>query len=280
MTVDQHVQAVPLRDAATVVLARDGVDAAGAPAIEVFLQRRVKQMAFAGGMTVFPGGGVDARDADAGIAWNGPEPKWWAEEFDTTPELAQALVCAAARETFEECGVLLASLGSEVDSDACADPVGLSGERAGLVDKTHSFADVLAAHGLTLRADLLRPLAHWITPVNEKRRYDTRFFLAAMPAGQVADDATTEAEVAQWMAATDALAAWEDGQHFLLPPTWAQLTEVARHASVADLLAAPHPIEAIQPSVSVGKGLRGLSFAGSDRYFATMGAQPDGEIVR
>ncbi|HEX5402792.1 MAG TPA: NUDIX hydrolase, partial [Pseudonocardiaceae bacterium] len=94
--------AVP-RHAATVILARDG--AAG---IEVFLLRRVMGMAFAGGMTVFPGGGVDQRDADASVAWTGPPADWWAERFGCEPGLARALVCAAVRETFEESGVLLA----------------------------------------------------------------------------------------------------------------------------------------------------------------------------
>ena len=92
----------PLRDASTVVLVRDGDDG-----IEAFLQRRVKQMAFAGGMTVFPGGGVDERDADADLTWVGPDARWWAQTFSTSPTGAQKLVCAAVRETFEECGVLL-----------------------------------------------------------------------------------------------------------------------------------------------------------------------------
>lgn len=263
----------PLRDAATVVLVRDGGDT-GSGGIEVFLQRRVKQMAFAGGMTVFPGGGVDPRDADADLAWSGPDPVWWAQQFDTTDELGQALVCAAVRETFEECGVLLATR----SDGSFADPTTLRDERRKLVDKTISFAEFLRAHDLTLRADLLRPLAHWITPKNEKRRYDTRFFLAAMPEGQIADDATSEADVARWVGAADALTAWSDGKHFLLPPTWTQLTEVARFDAVDDLLAAPRTIEPIEPDVSAGQqGLRGLSFAGSERYFASLSdhAVPD-----
>ncbi len=266
-----HAETVaPLRDAATVVLARDADGG-----IEVFLQRRVKQMAFAGGMTVFPGGGVDPRDADADLAWTGPDAAWWAQQLGTTEELAQALVCAAVRETFEECGVLLASR----PDGPFADPATLGDERRRLVDKTISFAEFLRAHDLTLRADLLRPLAHWITPKNEKRRYDTRFFLAAMPEGQVADDATSEADVARWAGAADALAAWSDGKHFLLPPTWSQLTEVARFDTVDELLAAERTIEAIEPEVSAGHGLSGLSFSGSDAYMATLADQPIPDIT-
>ncbi|GAB3915097.1 hypothetical protein GCM10029964_127720 [Kibdelosporangium lantanae] len=93
------------KDAATVVLLRD-TDTG----VEAFLLRRVMGMAFAGGMTVFPGGGVDKRDADTAIAWTGPSAAWWAERFSCDVPLARALVCAAVRETFEESGVLLAGL--------------------------------------------------------------------------------------------------------------------------------------------------------------------------
>ncbi|MDL9935631.1 NUDIX domain-containing protein [Gordonia sp. ABSL1-1] len=268
-TPESGAPAAPLRDAATVVLVRDGSDG-----IEVFLQRRVKQMAFAGGMTVFPGGGVDARDAEADLAWSGPGAPWWADAFNTTEETAQALVCAAVRETFEECGVLLAT-GAEGE---VVDPAALSAERAQLVDKSLSLAEFLRARSLTLRADLLAPLAHWITPVNEKRRYDTRFFLAAVPHGQHPDDATTEAEVALWAGARAALTSWRDGKHFLLPPTWAQLTEIARFDCVDDLLAADHRIEPIQPDVTPGAGLARLSFPSSDRYFEALGDQRTPEL--
>lgn len=256
------IEPAPLRDAATVVLVRDADSG-----IEVFLQRRVQQMAFAGGMTVFPGGGVDPRDAEADLSWTGPDASWWADRLGTDADTAQALVCAAVRETFEECGVLLATRtdGGEVDPSAYAV------QRGQLVDKSLSLAAFLAAEGLTLRADLLRPLAHWITPVNEKRRYDTRFFIAALPAGQDADDQTSEAEVARWMGAQEALDAWVDGRHFLLPPTWSEITAVSRFGTVEELLAAEHDITPIQPSVSPGAGLAGLSFPQSDRYFASLG---------
>ena len=86
------------RDAATVVLVRDG-----SSGMEVFLLRRVPEMAFAAGMTVFPGGGVDAAD-DTGLDWSGPEAAWWAERFGADPVAARMLVVAAVRETFEETG--------------------------------------------------------------------------------------------------------------------------------------------------------------------------------
>ncbi len=91
------------RQAATVLLLRDG-----APGLEVYLLRRTKGMPFAGGMTAYPGGGVDPRDGDAEVAWSGPSPARWAAAFGCDERLARELVCAAVRETFEEAGVLLA----------------------------------------------------------------------------------------------------------------------------------------------------------------------------
>lgn len=251
----------PTKDASTVVLVRDS-----AQGIEVFLQRRVKQMAFAGGMTVFPGGGVDPRDGEAHVSWVGPEKDWWATQFNATSEVAQKLVCAAVRETYEECGVLLVETtdGSELDV------AGLAPQRAMLEDRTLSLAEFLATNNLTLRADLLVPLAHWITPKNEKRRYDTRFFLAALPAGQEADDRTTEVEEAYWRSARGALDDWAAGECFLLPPTWSQLRELARYTTVADLLAVQRVIEPIEPVVPSDGNFDGLAFGDSAEYFATL----------
>ncbi|WP_347955964.1 NUDIX hydrolase [Gordonia aichiensis] len=260
--------AVPLRDASTVVLVRDSADG-----IEIFLQRRVKQMAFAGGMTVFPGGGVDDRDRDAEINWAGPDVEWWAEQFATDVESARALVCAAVRETFEECGVLLAGSATAVHPD----PAALTGERARLVDKELSFAQFLADHELVLRTDLLAPLSHWITPKNEVRRYDTRFFLAELPAGQIADGETSEAAATMWQTAEEALTDWDAGNHFLLPPTWSQLRTIAGYATVADLMATDHVIEPIEPSIADPSGLSGLRFADSSSYLASLG---DGRLDR
>ena len=259
MSSSQPTEPAPLRDAATVVLVRDTADGP-----EVFLQRRVQQMAFAGGVTVFPGGGVDPRDAEADIDWTGPGADWWAHAFHTDEQTAQSLVCAAVRETFEECGVLLASR----PDGSFPDPDSFGAERTGLVDKSLSYAQFLRDAGLSLRADLLRPLAHWITPIIEKRRYDTRFFIAALPSGQTADDKTSEAEVAGWATPRAALDLWVADKHVLLPPTWAQLTHLSEFGSVTEILAAEREVAAIEPSVEPGAGLAGLKFDGSERYFA------------
>ena len=238
---DRSDKPVRPKDAATVVLLRDG--AAGP---EVFLQRRVKGMAFAGGMTVFPGGGVDPRDADASVAWSGPGPEWWAQRFGCAPEVARALVCAAVRETFEESGVLLAGPDS---ATVVEDTGGFSAARQALVTREVSLAGFLAEEELVLRADLLRPWANWVTPEPEPRRYDTRFFLAAIPAGQRADAVTTEAAEAYWATPQQALADFREGRCHLLPPTEVTLTEVAEFAALTDALNAERALNKIMPKL-------------------------------
>ncbi|TNC22949.1 NUDIX hydrolase [Amycolatopsis alkalitolerans] len=231
--------AVP-RDAATVILLRDTDEG-----LEVFLQRRVAAMAFAPGVTVFPGGGVDERDADASVRWTGPAASEWADWFGGTEPIARSLVCAAVREMFEESGVLLAGTDVGVIGDAAR----YAGERRALESRELSLAAFLAGAGLTLRADLLRPWAHWITPVQEERRYDARFFVAVLPSGQHADGATTEAASSGWQRPEDALADAEAGRSILMPPTWHTLSELTGFDTTAEVLDAERTVETIIPKL-------------------------------
>ena len=232
MTDDPYVP-LPARPAATVMLVRElRENPAG---IAVFLMRRHAAMEFAAGTVVFPGGGVDDRDRNADIAWAGPPPAWWAQRFGIDNELAEALVCAAARETFEECGVLFA--GPADDPGAIVGDASVYREsRQALADRTLSFADFLRRENLVLRADLLRPWANWVTPENERtRRYDTYFFVGALPEGQRADGDNTESDRAEWATPQAAIAEFEAGRCFLLPPTWTQLDSL-NGRTVADVL--------------------------------------------
>src|SRR5690349_4231728 len=180
--------AVAARPAATVVLLRDApAPGPGGATVQVFLQRRVTAMAFAGGMTVFPGGSVDTGDRLDPALWRGPEPEWWARQFGCPPADAARLVVAAVRETFEECGVLPAGPGAA--GGAAVDP----SAREGLLARRRTLGAVLEAAGLPLGADRLAPWARWVTPEAEPRRYDTAFFVAAVPPAQEADARTTEA---------------------------------------------------------------------------------------
>jgi hypothetical protein len=108
---------------------------------------------------------------------------------------------------------------------------------------------VLAAHDLVLRSDLLGYRAHWITPEFEARRYDTRFFSAAVPAGQRADDQTTEADLADWVRPADLLTAWRAGEALMLPPTVVCVEEIAGAQSAAAFIAEQLPVAPVQPEL-------------------------------
>jgi 8-oxo-dGTP pyrophosphatase MutT (NUDIX family) len=214
-------------------------------------------------MTVFPGGGVDSRDAEANPAWAGPKPSWWADTLGCDIRLAGALVCAAVRETFEESGVLLA--GPEPDT-VVADTTGQQDARESLVQREFSFAQFLADNGLVLRADLLRPWANWVTPAQEVRRYDTRFFVAVLPDGQRADGITSEAEHAYWRRPADAIDDWKAGRCGLLPPTWVTLAELAEYRTVSDVMAAERSIDKLIPKVVRDGDVLRLVVPGSPDY--------------
>ncbi|MCG5434357.1 NUDIX hydrolase [Mycobacterium sp. MYCO198283] len=258
---------LPTRPAATVMLIRS---AAGTRKnIEVFLMRRHAAMEFVAGVMVFPGGGVDDRDRDAGVAWAGPEPAWWAERFGVDVDLAGALVCAAARETFEESGVLFA--GSPDDPDGIVDDASkYAAERAALADRSLSFGEFLRRENLVLRADLLRPWANWVTPKEERtRRYDTYFFVAALLEGQRADGENTETDQAGWVTPEAALDDFAAGRSFLLPPTWTQLDSLAGH-TVAEVLAVERHIVPVEPHLAADAvtGNWEIEFFDSERYNA------------
>lgn len=230
-----EIQPPEPRHASTVVLLRDSTSGAG---VEAYLLRRQKTMAFAAGMYVFPGGSVDPRDEVlAESAWVGPPPQQWARLLTADTRLATALVCAAVRETFEESGVLLAGTSAgDVIADITSDD--WEADRLALLDRSLSFAELLDRRGLVLRADLLRPWAHWITPVVEPRRYDTRFFVAALPDGQRTRDVGGEADRVAWMRPRAALDAYEAGDMGLMPPTAFTLMEMSAFGGVAEVLAA------------------------------------------
>jgi len=211
------------KPAATVLLVRDDPNPPpGRAPLQVFLQRRVAGMAFAGGMTVFPGGGVDASDVPDPARWSGPTPAQWGERLACDATLAGGLVQAAVRETFEECGVLLAGPG----------PVPHH-EREALVAHRRTLGQVLAGAGLVLRSDLLSAWSRWITPEQSPRRYDTAFFVARVPGGQEADAHTTEAVEATWWHPDAALEHWQRGDMQLLAPTFTSLREIAEYPDAA-----------------------------------------------
>ncbi|MEV5570507.1 NUDIX hydrolase [Spirillospora sp. NPDC052269] len=236
------IEPVRPRHAATVVVLRDHAE----HGLQAFMLRRVGSMAFAPGAYVFPGGSVDPRDGEASPAWTGPSPSEWGRAFGADEPLARELVCAAVRETFEETCVLLAGpTGESVVDDTRGDE--WERGRKALLDRSLSFAGFLDERGLVLRSDLLRPWAHWITPAIEPKRYDTRFFVAAMPAGQRARDVSTEADRVAWVRPAEAAARARAGEWPMLPPTIATLDDLSHFETVADVLAAPREISVLEP---------------------------------
>jgi 8-oxo-dGTP pyrophosphatase MutT (NUDIX family) len=222
------------RGAATVVLVRPGPGGG----VEAYMLRRVAGMAF-GGVYAFPGGGVDASDASVDLSWAGPSPTSWGERLGVPADRAQAIVCAAAREVFEEAGILLA--GPPLEPDTMVDDVSApewETARQALVAHTLGFAGFLAAQGLALRSDLLAPWSRWITPEFEARRFDTYFFVAALPEGQRPRDVSGEADHTMWVRPPDALARADAGEITVLPPTRATLAGLASCADVPAVFAA------------------------------------------
>jgi 8-oxo-dGTP pyrophosphatase MutT (NUDIX family) len=256
--------AVP-RDAATVILLRPGEPGA----VEAFLLRRTAELEFAPGACVFPGGSVDARDADSGTGWAGPSPEDFGTLLDVPAGRARSLVCAAIRETFEESGVLLAGLAGDGGA-LVSNSAELAADRHALLTGTATLGDVLGRRGLVLRADLLTPWARWITPEVSPRRYDTWFFAAALPPGQTATAAPEghadpgESESGTWLRPAAALEAAEAGQITLLPPTAVTLRELAGHHDVPGILARRMTIAPRLPRVVVEDGKVRLTMSRPD----------------
>ena len=215
------------RPASTVVLLQsDGT------AVSTYLMRRAPSMAFAAGMFVFPGGRIDDADIEARIPFVG-EPIL-PERFTADADLARGIVVGAVREVFEETGVLLA-----VD-EAGRTPVvddAWDADRDAVNSSSAEFPEVLARRGLAIDPDLLPLWSHWITPEVEERRYDVRFFVAAVPEGQPVRDVSGEADHCVWVNPAQALADYGEGRMAMLPPTVSTLTDLVDLSDLSDLAA-------------------------------------------
>jgi 8-oxo-dGTP pyrophosphatase MutT (NUDIX family) len=255
-------RAVPPRPAATVVLLRQaaGPEPGRLPAdsaplrplaagFEVYLVRRAATMRFAPGMYAFPGGAVDPRDASSDVRWVGPSAAQWAYRLGLPESQARAVVCAAVREVFEESGVLLAGID---ESTVVGDVSTVEWEvaRAAVQSREVGFADTLSARDLLLRGDLLAPWSRWITPEFEPRRYDTFFFVARLPEGQVTRDVGGEADERVWCSPAQV------GDLPKLPPTAVTLAQLAEYAGVDEVMAAATTggaLAAIRPRIEDGR---------------------------
>ncbi|MFT4570424.1 MAG: 8-oxo-dGTP pyrophosphatase MutT (NUDIX family) [Hyphomicrobiaceae bacterium] len=249
---------LPIRDAATVLSLRER-----AGSVEVYMVKRNSRMGFLGGRHVFPGGAVDAADSGAAAAalFHGVDPQQAGAVLAIDDHArARGFLVAAARELYEEAGILLAinEAGAWVDLDADdARASSLCAERPNVAAGDTDFATLLASHGLRLAADRLAHFAHWITPDVEKKRFDTHFFIAPAPAAQSADHDRTESTEGSWMTSAQALARYQAREIELVPPTIATLEWVARFSNVDDAMAAAHAeqVVAILPKIIMGDEL-------------------------
>jgi 8-oxo-dGTP pyrophosphatase MutT (NUDIX family) len=186
-----------------------------------------------GGVYAFPGGGVDPSDRPETVRAD------WADRLGVPGEQAKAVVGAAARELFEEAGVLLAGTPEATVGDVSGG--GWEAERARVQNRELTLTDLLAKHDLMLRDDLLFPWARWITPEFEPKRYDTWFFVALLPEAQTARDVSGEADRTEWIspAAADGLA--------MLPPTRVTLDSLSAYESLEDVVRAAQKRDAASP---------------------------------
>ncbi|SDT75707.1 NUDIX hydrolase [Actinoplanes derwentensis] len=220
---------VPARPAATVVLLQPHGDT-----FQVYVLRRAATMTF-GGLYAFPGGVVDPSDRPATIRTD------WPARLGLPTAEAHAVVGAAARELFEETGVLLASPRSEPDRTVTTtDTDDWESDRAAVASRTLSMTDLLASRDLLLRDDLLLPWSRWITPEFEPRRYDTWFFAALLPEAQSTRDVSGEASTTAWIPPSDTSLP-------MLPPTRRTLAEIATHKTIPEVVAASTHRDAATP---------------------------------
>ena len=218
----------PARPAATVVLLRPGPAESGGP--EVLLTLRPASMAFGGGLHVFPGGRIETADA---------EPRILARA-----RAGDAARVAAARELFEEAGILLAEGPDGRSIEADERLVGaLPRWRAALAGGEIALATILEEHDLTLATDRLVPIGRWQTPRAYPRRFDTRFFAVGLPAGAALDLDPHEVAGHAWLTPGAALAAMAAGTIQLWPPT---STTLQRLEGAADLASVRYDLELVE----------------------------------
>ncbi|MBX3658516.1 MAG: MBL fold metallo-hydrolase [Ramlibacter sp.] len=256
-----HPQREPAatRPAATVLLLRDGAEG-----IEVLMTRRSTTASFAPGAYVFPGGGIDAADAAA---------RGGAARRPGQDDLRLTQAIAAIRESFEELGVLLARH---------ADGRFATAADIAAIDRQAPFAGQCQARGLTLAADAVFVLAHWVTDRDLPRRFDVPFLVARMPEGQqpVADDAEQFEPV--WVRPADALQRHEAGRFFMIFPTIRTLERLQHFAAVDAVLeacASEQPLWTSCPRAAWLAGKEARYMEHEQPYGELALVCPDGQIV-
>ena len=244
---------VPVRDAATVMLLRDGSDGP-----EVCLMQRNLNSDFVGGAYVFPGGAVDPADADADVADRCPD----LDDAEASRRLGLAVGglafwVAAIRESFEEAGVLLArhADGRRLDLSGPGTAERFAGHRDDVDNERRTIAEIAVQEDLHLDVGQLHYFSRWITPLGAHRRYDTRFFVCAAPEGQEVVEDSRELIGTQWLTPAEALRRHDAGDITMIFPTVRTLVALSRFeraGAVLDHARAQSRVEGILPTISDG----------------------------
>ena len=252
---DHTPPATPV-DAATVILLRE---TPAANPFELLLMRRHARQRFMGKAFVYPGGQLDDADCNPALAAfadgiTAEVAKQRLNEPDLPDEKALGLLFAAVRETFEESGVLLAgsTSGKELDFTDQNVRSRFAEYRTMIHQQEMTLEDLAKKEGLFFKLNELRPYAHWVTPEAERKRFDTRFFLASMPTGQKPAHDSMEMTETLWTTPRKAFSKHNAGEILLMPPTLKTLEEMACRSSVAELLscASSATIRTIMPQIS------------------------------
>jgi len=261
----------PPRAAATVIMLRDSVgDGQG---LEVFLIKRHAQSNVLGGAFVFPGGKVDSLDAELNTALyidQLPSDLHTAlHESHLDAPTAASMYIAAVREVFEESGILFAEGVTREHAD----------HATAMLREGQAFNDVLTSMKLRLQTSSLAPWSRWITPVSPSvtnKRFDTRFFVAAAPAGQVATHDNFEATESIWLKPRGALELHRDGLIELAPPQIMTLAHMSRFTSVQAAMANARSRKppVIQPHPFDLNGTRVICYPGDDAHPVDVRAMP------
>lgn len=225
--------AVPPKDAATLVLVRGAAGDSGRGEVEVFCVERNKQSRFMGGAIVFPGGKLDASDVlDEWTPLTTPPrlPSRGTVAFTSSDAHFRSLAIACARETLEEAAILHVQDGTVTQAEL----LGLRRELETIPDALRAF---LGKRGLRLDLTALHPLSRWITPTAESRRFDARFFLAIAPEGQVGLHDERETMASFWASPAEVLQRFEAGEVQLMPPTHRTIAMLADCTSTDAVLA-------------------------------------------
>ncbi|MHB1988516.1 MAG: NUDIX hydrolase [Acidimicrobiales bacterium] len=260
------------RDASTIMLVRDGQRG-----IEVLMLRRNPASSWVGGAHLFPGGALDREDSAASLAVRcGARDDGEASRLLGMGAGGLALMVAAVRECFEEAGILLASgpQGIAIDFSDTEVSARFLEHRRRLNAGELSFASLCETEDLQLETDMLCYFSHWITPEGSPRRYDTRFFVAAMPPGQTALHDDIEVVDSLWIAPAEALDRHAREEIDMLLPTTKNLEAIASFATAAELLAAASgaDVPTIMPKITVTEqGVR-ILLPQDDGYESATGA--------